>query len=152
VRAIEADGQDVARVAHLPEQIHGRIGTDLVFIGLDVEQRVRARSRLDGDDGDAAVLGHLELRVRLDRLAHGDDDRIDLLGDERLELLGVFGQRTFRIEQRDAPALRLRRRRRGIGHARVRLGRKLESDHADLDRLCGCRARQQHRRRRDHRF
>jgi hypothetical protein len=132
---VEAGRDDVALVAELAEQIERSLGADLVLIGLDVEERMRARTRLHGDHRDLGVLGRLELGVGLDRLAHGDDDRVDLLGDQRVELLGMLGQRALRVQQRDVPALGLGRRGGGIGDAGMRLRRELEADDAELEGL-----------------
>jgi hypothetical protein len=53
---------------------------------------VRAGAAHHGDDRDLRVRRGLELRVALDRLAHRDDDRVDLALDQVVELLACFGR------------------------------------------------------------
>ncbi|MNT75826.1 hypothetical protein D3C72_2147560 [compost metagenome] len=90
--AVETGGQDVALVAHLAQQVQHGLRARGVFVDFDVEQHVRAGAGHDADDGDAFFLGGLQLGVGLYRLAHGDDDGVDLFVDQGVQLFGQLGQ------------------------------------------------------------
>src|SRR5262249_53282748 len=58
-------GEDVALVVELAQEVERRLGTDLVVVRLDVEERVGARAGDGGDDRNAGLLRRLELSVGL---------------------------------------------------------------------------------------
>jgi hypothetical protein len=94
---------------------------------------VRAGAGDRGDDRDAGLLGGGELGVRLDRLAHGDYEAVDLGLDHRLDLLGVLGQAALGVEDLDVPALGPGGGSGGVGHPGMGLGRHLKGDDGELE-------------------
>src|SRR5690606_14861195 len=102
------------------------------LVDVDVERGVRARAGHDGDHGNALRVRRLELGVEFLGLAHGADDAVDALLNQRVDLLGVLRYRALGVEHGRLDAGGPGMIGGGVGGARVGVGRHLERDDADL--------------------